>query len=187
MKRICLIRDRRPFWEIIAAYLKTVNAHLSLIDKPVLQIVSEKNPDIVITGGSAYKEISALSQNIPKLVITEGDIAETRSRDVYFLSWPVGKEAFLEMTSRLLYISERRLFKAVISIAPKGRDETYLGKSLNFSMSGMAFKVEKPLNVGDILTISFFIPNSDERLSIDAEVMRNSIDPDDGSVYYGAR
>jgi hypothetical protein len=52
-------------------------------------------------------------------------------------------------------------------------------------MSGMAFKVDKPMKPGDILTISFFI--SSKRLKIDAEVMRSSIDPDDGSVYYGAR
>ncbi len=188
MKTICIIKDGRPFWNDITEYLKAVNASIFPLDlKTLLQSVSEKNPAIVIAGERAYREVSAIPQGIPRLVIAEGNIAESKSRDVYFLKWPASRESFLEMTSRLLYISERRHFKTVISIAPKGKNETYLGKSLNFSMSGMAFKVDKPLSQGDILTISFFIPNSNKRLILDAEVMRSSVNPDDGSVYYGSR
>lgn len=188
MKTICIIKDGRPFWEEITEYLKAVNARVfPMTDKFDLQSILEKSPDIVITGERAYKEISALSQNMPKLIITEGGSAESKSKDVYFINWPAGEEAFLEMTSRLLYISERRLFKTVISITMRGKNNVFMGRSLNFSMSGMAFKSDRPLNSGDILTISFFIPGSDERLSVDAVVMRSSIDPDGGAVYYGAR
>jgi len=188
MKTICIIKDGRPFWNDITEYLKAVNALVYLLDyKSVLQGISNKNPDIVIAGERAYKEASAVPENIPKLIITEEKIIENNFKDICLLRWPVSKELFLETTSRLLYISERRLFKTVISITLKGKKETYLGKSLNFSLSGMAFKSDKPLNLGDIMTISFFIPGSDKRVKIVAEVMRNSIDPADGFVYYGAR
>lgn len=188
MKTICVIKDGRLYWSDIEGYLKTANANVTALDlKSVLQGISDKNFDIVIAGERSYREISAIPQNIPKLVISEGNIEENRSKGIYVLKWPASKEAFLEMTSRLLYISERRVFRTVITASYKGRPETFLGKSLNFSMSGMAFKLDKPLKIGDILAISFFIPNSDERLNIDMEVMRISNDPADGSVYYGAK
>lgn len=187
MKTIFLIKDEMPFWEEIVRDLKTVNAKVFLFDKSILQGISEKAPDIVIAGERSYKETAALFQDIPKLIITEGKITESRYKDVYFLSWPEGKDAFLEITARLLYISERRIFRTIIRITPKGKNETFFGRSLDFSLSGMAFKVERALNIGDLLRVSLFIPNSDEQINIGVEVMRSSIDPDDGSTYYGAR
>jgi hypothetical protein len=188
MKTICIVKDERPFWTEIESYLKTVNARVIPLDlRAVLKDISEKNPDIVIAGERALRELAGISQNIPKLVITEGDVAESKSKDVFFLKWTTTKEPFLELTSRLLYISERRIFKTVITIYHKGRNDTFLGKSLNFSLSGMAIKVDRPLDSGDILSISFFIPNSDNRISIDAEVMRKSVDLDGSFVYYGVR
>lgn len=186
MKTICIIKDGRPFWNEVTGYLKAVNAEVIPMDfRSLLQSIAEKNPDIVIAGERAYKEVSSIPKNIPKIVITEGNIVETKSEDICFLRWPVRREIFLDATSKFLYVSERRAFKTVITISHK--DRTYLGKSIDFSLSGMAFKVDRPLNSGDILTISFYIPGADKRLNIDAEVMRNSIDSKDNSVYYGAK
>ena len=186
MKTICLIKDEKPFWKEIEEYLILVNARVfPLNEKDALQNISEKNPDIIIGGERTYEVASFISQNIIKLFVLDKDVKEDKNKNAYFLKWPVTKEAFLDMTSKLLYIYDRRFFRTIISITPKGKNETFLGRSLNFSMSGMAFNVDKPMKPGDILTISFFI--SSKRLKIDAEVMRSSIDPDDGSVYYGAR
>lgn len=188
MKTICILKDKRPFWNEITMYLEDVNVKVFCLDgKSVLQEISDKTPEIIIAGEKAYKEMSSVPERIPKLIITEGNIAETKSRNVYFLRWPVRREPFLEMTSRLLYISERRLFTTVITIMPKGKEEPCFGRSVNFSMSGMAFKSDKLLKQGDILTISFYIPDCDKRVKVEVEIMRNSVDPQDRSLYYGAR
>ncbi len=188
MKTICILKNRQTFWKDIAMYLEDVNANVCYLEsESVLQDITSNPPDILIAEEKSYKEILSLPESIPKLIITEGDITEIKSRNIYFLRWPAGREPFLEMTSRLLYVSERRLFTTVITIVPKGKEEACFGKSVNFSMSGMAFTSDKLLRQGDILTVSFYIPGSYKRVKLEMEVMRNSIDPKDRSLYYGAR
>ncbi len=188
MKTICLVRDGRPFWQEVESYLKAVNARVFASEyKTLQQDILSKKPEIVIAGERSYREVLSIAQFIPKLIIYEGKADEINTKDVYFLRWPEGRSSFLEITSRLLYISERREFKTVINISFKDRKETFLGKSVNFSMTGMAFKFEKDMNLRDIVTVSFFLPGNAGRISIEAEVMRQSTNPDDKTTYYGAR
>lgn len=186
MKTIYIIKDGRPFWNEVTGYLRAVNADVIPMDfRTLLQSIAKKNPDIVIAGERAYKEVSSIPRNIPKIVITEGNIAETKADDICFLRWPVRRETFLEATSKFLSVPERRVFKTVITISLEGK--SYLGKSVDFSMNGMAFRIDRTMKQGDIMTISFFIPGADKRFNIDAEVMRSFIDSKDNSVYYGAK
>lgn len=187
MKTICIIKDERSFWEEIEGYLKDVNARVFSFDSPSLECLSERNQDLIIGNVRIYKKLISIPQNIPKIVITDETIPDDKSRDIYFIKWPISKDTFLEITSRLLSISLRRTFKTIISITSKVDNETCIGQSLDFSMSGMSFKSEKSFNVGDILKLGFFIPNFSERVSFDAEVMRSYFDPDDVSIHYGAR
>ena len=188
MKTICLIRDERPFWEEIAVYLKTVNAKiLVLYNISFLQGLSGKDQDLIIGSIRIYKKLISIPQDIPKLIITDGTFPEGKSGNNYFINWPISKDTFLEVTSKLLSVSERRIFKTIISIIRKGDVKTSMGQSFDFSMSGMSFKADGTFNTGDILKLGFFLPNFNERLSFDVEVIRSCFDPADASIHYGAR
>lgn len=188
MKTICIIKDREPCWREIASYLEDVNVRVCYLESgSFLQEIADNSPDILIVSEKIYKEGLYVPESIPKLIITGQEIPEAKIKNVYFLKWPARQEPFLEMTSRLLYVSERRLFTTVITIVHKGKKEPFFGKSVNFSMSGMAFKSDNLLRQGDILTISFYLPACYKRVTLEVEVMRNSIDPQDRSLYYGAR
>lgn len=191
MKTIYLIKDKSPLWEELADYLKTVNAEvIHLKEKSVVDGLSKTPPHLIILSEIHYEAISNISKNIPKIIIKDSAVQtgpEVKAKDTYFLSWPIDKAAFLEITSRLLYISERRLFNALITVTLKDKNESYMGSSENFSLTGVAFKVDAALNTGMTVTISFFVPNLGKRVNLDAEVVRTSLDPVTGLVYYGAR
>jgi len=182
VKTICLLRDERPFWPDISRGLESVNALLT-------NDISAGRPDLIITGPDTLGSLPASVEGISKLVIV-GKGARTpdiKPRDIHYIEWPVSKETFLETTSRMLYIQERRVFHALISITLKGKNETYMGNSENFSISGVAFKVDAPLKTGDTVTIGFYMPNIARRINVDAEVVRATQDPSDRSAYYGAK
>lgn len=187
MKSICLIRDKRPLWEEVIGYLKSANAEVFIFDESDLSATLSKKPDLIISGEKAHETISV--QNIPRIIVTDGKqmTVEKKTKDVYFVVWPLYKEAFLEITARLLYISERRVFNALITIAFKDKKETYIGRSENFSMTGIAFKCDKLLKKADKVIISFYVAGLSKMVSLEAEVMRSAIDPADGMTYYGAR
>jgi hypothetical protein len=187
MKTILLIKDKKPFWKDITEYLRKVNAKIHNLEETNANPNFREKPDLIIIGGDGFKKLPAETQEVPKMVVLNGTIPEKAPNNAFFAVLPLSEEAFLETTSRLLYISERRLFKTVISVTHKGKDKTYLGRSMNFSMSGMAFKVDEILITGDALTMGFFIPGTEKRLSVEAEVMRSSIDPEDNAFYYGAK
>jgi len=181
VKTICILRDARPFWPDISRGLESVNALLT-------NDISAGRPDLIITGPDALKSLPPQAAGIPKLVIVGkgSPVPDIKPRDLNYIEWPVSKEVFLETTSRLLYIQGRRVFHALISITLKGKDETYMGNSENFSLSGLAFKVDAPLKTGDTVTIGFYMPNIARRINVDAEVVRATRDPS-GLVYYGAK
>lgn len=189
MKTIWLVKDGSPFWGTVNAYLSAVNAKVTFVRAEVLgeNIEKRASPDLIITGRGHLDAVAGLPRELSRLVVAEGMSSGEGSRGVYLLRWPALREAFLEMTSRLLYISDRRLFKTVISVSPKGSENIFLGKSMNFSTTGLAFKLDRELSVGDVVVLSFFTPDSEDRLRVEAEVTRCSVDPEDGSSYYGAR
>lgn len=188
MKSICIVRDDSPFWWEIAGYLKTANARVFLLDEEnAAEELADKRADIIIACERSLKTLPPASKDIPKIVIVTGDVPQAKSKGIYFLKWPENRASLLDVTSRLLHISERRLFRAVIGVAKQGDPGITMGRSEDFSLSGIAFKIDRALKKGDVVTISFFVPGSDKRLSLDAEVARSSVDPADGAVYYGAR
>ncbi|MDP2166895.1 MAG: PilZ domain-containing protein [Thermodesulfovibrionales bacterium] len=187
MKTICLIKDKRPFWNEIAGHLRDANAKVVALEQNEGAAVLRSKPDIVITGEAAFRGLSGEAKDIPRIVIVDGKPPEERLKNVRYLMWPEDKEHMLEITSQMLHVSERRLFKAVIGIERKGEKAMYMGRSENFSETGLAFKVDTALKAGDTVLVSFYVMGIDKRVSLEAEVARSGVDPDDGSAYYGAR
>lgn len=183
-----MIKGAEGFWGEVARLLQSVNAGLSVFEgRKRYDKDAGPTPSLLIVSAGALSSAGPLPANVPVLVLTGGEAGQKMPRGFFHLKWPEEKDSFLETTSRLLYVSGRKLFRTAISIRRKGNDETFMGKSVNFSRTGMAFRTAKKLDEGDLIEIGFFIPNSDDEVVVEAEVMRVSADPADGSVYYGAK
>jgi len=183
-KTVCIIKDRSHFWPKIEEFLKGAGANI----KPLRSeetILSESECDLLI-GTEGILRLS-LPRGVPKLIISSKKADRAWSRDIEYMVWPVAEDAFLEMTSRLLHLSQRRRFKTVITIKVPKEDMPIVGRSEDFSTTGLSFKVDRELRKNDNIAVSFHIPDIDKRLTLDAEIMRVGIDPADGSRYYGAK
>lgn len=89
-----------------------------------------------------------------------------------FLLKPVTKKDLLKITKKLINIPKRIVFQALIQI--KRKDQILVGKTLNISQTGVLVQVAKPLEVGEVVDISFFIPKSRARLQTKALVKRKA-------------
>ncbi len=193
MKRILLIEDGRPFWPRIRDLLAKVNA---VVEEArvgdAVPAAPELRPDLVVIGDTSYDSRPRGWWNGALLVLEKGrapdylsPLGEGERRMA--ASSSIDERSFLALTSRMLGVSERRLFCAVIGIKRVGNTHVHMGASREFSLTGLSFALAVELRQGERIVVSFYIPGARRRVSLEAEVMRAFADPGDGSSCYGAR
>jgi hypothetical protein len=193
MKRILLIEDGRPFWPRIRDLLAKVNA-VVVEARPgeAVPAGAAARPDLVVIGdtGSAARPpgwwdgaLLVLEKGRPPDLVTPIGAGERQVA----ASSSIGERAFLALTSRLLGVSERRLFTAVIGIRRAGHGHVHMGASREFSLTGLSFSVGVELAPGERVLVSFYVPGANSRVSLEGEVVRAFDDPEDGSRCFGAR
>lgn len=102
--------------------------------------------------------------------ITQEDLIAQGVND--FLLEPVTKNDLIKITKKLINIPKRIVFQALIQI--KRKEGIIVGKTLNISQTGVLVQVSRPLEVGETVEISFFIPKSRIRLQTKALVKRRA-------------
>jgi hypothetical protein len=193
VKRICLIEDERPLWREVKGFLGGVNAELAVLSgSPPGNEVLELDPGLIVANARAHHDLFHRIRKIPVIVIKEGTppvvlVRNSEERNLVITGWPLRKEQFLEMTSRMLTIAPRKTFKSLIRIFRQGEELGSLGQSKDFSMSGMAFQSELKLKKGTEITVSFSLPEDGRNLRLGAQVVRVALDEEKKRVLYGAR
>ena len=81
-------------------------------------------------------------------------------------------------------MSERKTFRTIVRFFPEGSEYTYMGQSIDFSLSGMAFKAPCHVEAGTRGDISFTLPGVEGSVRFRIEIMRSSI-VDEETVYGG--
>ena len=89
-----------------------------------------------------------------------------------FILEPLKEDDLIKITKKLINIPKRIVFQALIQI--KRKNSVLIGKTLNISQTGVLVQVAKPLEVGEIVDISFFIPKSRVRLQTKAIIKRRA-------------
>lgn len=193
MKRILLIEDGRPFWPRIRDLLAKVNAVVVEVrhGEPVPPAPAEQ-PDLVVIGDTGHEVRPAGWWPGALLVLEKGRPPEYLSSlgegdRRMAASSSIDERSFLALTSRMLGVSERRLFCAVIGIKRAGNIHVHMGASREFSLTGLSFSLAVELHQGERIVVSFYIPGARRRVFLEAAVVRSFTDPADGSSCYGAR
>lgn len=193
MKRILLIEDGRPFWPRIRDLLAKVNAVVEEAPAEAsVPVAGAGRPDLVVVGDRCHAARGPAWWPGALLVLEKGKAAELmtpigdQQRQVVASS-SIDERAFLALTSRLLGVSERRVFRAVIGLKRAGSPHAHMGASREFSLTGLSFTLGAELQPGERVLVSFSVPSAQRRYSLDAEVVRTFTDPEDGSSCYGAR
>jgi hypothetical protein len=193
MKRICLIRGTGECWRRIEEFLGGVNAAVVVMDgEPRQEEVMGHHPDLLITDSRVHHNMLRWLGGMPVIVVKEGTpptamLRETAGRNLLITGWPLERSRFLDITSNMLSIAPRRVFRTLIRIFSEGDDIGSLGQSTDFSLSGLAFKTENTFSHGNEITISFSIPEASRSLRIRVEIVRKASAGEDGRSVYGAR
>ena len=193
MKKICLIRGGGEYWRKIEDFLGVVNAAVVVMDgEPRQEEIMGHHPDLLITDSRVHHNMLRWLGQMPVIVVKESTppttmLREAADRNLLITGWPLEKSRFLDITSSMLSIAPRRVFRTLIRIFSEGDDIGSLGQSADFSLSGMAFKAEMRFSRGDEITISFSIPEASDSLRIGIEIVRSASAGEDGRSVYGAR
>jgi len=193
VKRILLIEDGRPFWPRIRDLLTKVNAIVEeALPQAAVAAEGAKQPDLVVIGDATHAARGPGWWTGALLVLEKGRASElvtpigAAERQV-IASSSIDERAFLALTSRLLGVSERRVFRAVIGVRRQNSSHAHMGASREFSLTGLSFTLAEALQPGERVLVSFYVPSAQRRYSLDAEVVRAFADPEDGSGCFGAR
>lgn len=192
MRTVLLVRDDAAFWDEVGSRLGKANARVvACTAEELVAAADEVGPDLVVLSDRVHQGAGAGLRQ-PRIVVRLEPQPSVRVVDgsrppLAFAGWPLPEATFLELTARMLRVSERRTFRALIRILRPRVRETVMGTSLDFSITGMALRTETALELGETVVISLHLPAGRGSLSLLSEVTRVASDPTDASTFYGAR
>ncbi len=191
MRTVLVVRDGRPLWDEVVAFLEKAHARVvSCTPEEAAAATDEAGPDLVLMPDEVRRGAGAALQR-PQLVLREGSggvtFVEGSRPPVAHFAWPLSEGVFLELTARMLRVSERRVFRALVRVLRTRTRDSAMGTSQDFSLSGMAFRAPLRLEPGEPVVVSLHLPGGKGSMQLLAEITRESVDPSDGEVYFGAR
>jgi hypothetical protein len=187
-----LLPDGGSHWNDIEWYLKGINANVvrfhSGFDPRALK---KTPPDIFIVGEKASSDLLSYQlRNHVMIVVSHGGIPGTvthsrKNPKLVTVNWPMAPDAFLKLAADLTWLSQRRVFRALLRIFPDGGEVSCLGHSMDFSPSGMGLRTEHKLTDGEKVVVSLSLPTSPKSLRIPLQIMRST--PDGDMTIYGGK
>ena len=94
-----------------------------------------------------------------------------------YITRPVEPRKLVEKISTLLEIPQRKSLRVLVKVTVRGKFDTapFFGSTQNVSSSGLLLETDKTLAKGDVISCSFFLPDS-ERVNCEGEVARCILD-----------
>lgn len=202
VKRIYLIETVRAGLKNVRAYLSDIDIEYSIYPSVDEALNSEQVGDLVIL--MARNKLSDFQadkdklrnhpsyEKIPRIYIlpfsVRDEVPDPNVIDgIPSFPIPVEKLRFLATVSEFLKRAQRRVFKIVVTIIPDGTNIRYLGTSIDFSQSGMAFESSAALEKGQFISVSFVNPKNRNRLLFKGEVIRRAGPLMGKSAFYGVQ
>lgn len=189
MKKILIVDDLEPFIKQEKSLLARADFQIftARSARNALEIHAREHMDLIVTDLNMPvmngDEMVRLIRSDPQMKhVSVIIIASLKKTDMErcascgandCITRPLDPKKLFEKISRLLDVPERRAVRVLIKVTVKGNlgIEPFFGSTLNISASGLLLETEKILARGDIVTCSFFLPDS-ERILADCEVMR---------------
>ena len=191
MLNVYTIKDEGDHWREVERLLESVNANVLPLDPNCGPDDLKRTPNLVIAGEGVWNEFLEFKLRKQVIIIIgqsgePGKItpAPDKNRRVN-LCWPVTSEEFLNLTSELSLLAERRAFKAILRLFQGDNDFPAMGQSIDFSSSGLAFRAQSDFDLGERIDVSFSLPGVDTSLRMPVEIVRKA--DEIAGITYGAR
>lgn len=192
MRTVLVVCEGRIPWKDVKRLIAKANARV--LDCTLAQLAEtagRTSPDLVMLDDAAHQAARGTLRQ-PQVVVrsggTTGVTMPTHARPaVAWVSWPLDERTFLELIARMLRVSERRIFRTLIRIFLPRSGEWLMGRSEDFSLTGLAFHIDRAFTPGETLTVYLHLPEDGGAVQFDVEIAREAVNPADGGVYHGAR
>jgi hypothetical protein len=190
MKKVLLIKDDKFFWQTILIYLGGINAAVRAANAGASEEeIAGENADLLILGVEQYRSRGVPRGHMKAIVIDdEGSLhglSDKLRRGVSCLEWPCSREHFLEKTASTLGVAPRKIFKAVIRIFGPAAQYGAVGKSADFSMTGMSFTSESFFATGQEISVSLSLPREKQSVLLEGRIARSRADNGGRYTLYG--
>lgn len=192
MRTVLVVCEGRVPWNDVKRLLAKANARIADCTLAQLEEASDRtNPDLVMLDETAHQAAGRLLRQ-PQVVVRSGGAAgvtmPTHARPaVAWVSWPLDERTFLEMTARMLRVTERRTFRTLIRIFFPRSGEWLIGRSEDFSLTGLSFHIDRTFTPGEPLVVYLHLPDDGGAVQFEVEMTREAVNPADGGRYHGAR
>jgi hypothetical protein len=191
MKKIALVPDSHFYWRYIESYLGGINADVRTFSAEASRDdLAGCGADLLILGPGRIPSVSSPLRPLKTIVIHDNGAPlpeQTRAskQKTLFIKWPVNRDRFLGETAAMLGIAPRKDFRALVRIFSPDAEHGVIGKSIDFSLTGMSFTAEKHYSVGHRVSISLSTPRGNGKLILDGRVTRTWTNESDGASEYG--
>jgi hypothetical protein len=191
MQKIALVTDDSYFWKLVEAYLGSINADITVLAPGASpDEIAGCGASLLIVGGDQIPSLRSPLRLVKTIVIVEGGMplpeqTGNAQRKTRFLRWPVHRDQLLAETAAMLGIAPRKDFKALIRIFSPDAEFGVVGRSIDFSLTGMSFTADRYYSISHQVSIALSVPDGKERLLLGGRIARNWINEVDGSREYG--
>jgi hypothetical protein len=192
VKNVYLLPDEGPHWSEIEEYLRGVNANvIRFRDDIDLEDLKEVPPDIFVVSEKSCTSLLSFRLRRHAMIVVgeEGEPGSSSTAPdnpkAVTIVWPMASDDFLKLSADLASLPERRMFRALLRIFPGEGGSPCIGRSLDFSHSGMSLQTGHHLARGTTMEISLSLPNLAGSIRLPIQIVRSS--PGDGETVYGAR
>jgi hypothetical protein len=189
---VYILKDDGDCWPDVERCLRSVNANVIPIDPDCdPDDLKKRTPNLVIVGEGAWNEILDFRLRKQVMIIIgqkgrPGTITPSPDNEKRVsVGWPVTAEEFLNLTSELSRLAERRTFRSILRLFQGDSEFPVMGQSLDFSSSGLAFRSQGDFELGERLDVSFSLPGLETSLRLTVKIMRKADEV--GGTTYGAR
>lgn len=199
MKNIFLIETFPDGFKRIKSYLSEWGAQCIEFDSVNDAIKTEIDTDLVLL--LANKDINQYQRDlislknstlarVPRISFLPLEISEAASTTRAMLNElsfqiPVDKQQLFSTLAKVLKIPERRSFRIIITIQPRGSSLRYTGMSIDFSETGLAFSCRATFEKGQKIVVTFVNPKGRNRIILEGEIVRMKSSLADDESFYG--
>jgi hypothetical protein len=188
MKKVLLIKDGKFLWQTVEIYLGGINAAVRAVSAGASgEEIAGEDADLLILGVEQYRSRGVSRGFMKVLVIDDGGslrgLPDKLHRCVSCLEWPCGRGRFLEKTASALGVAPRRIFKAVIRIFVPAAKYGAVGRSADFSMTGMSFTSESFFSIGQKISVSVSFPREERNAFLEGRISRSRADNGRSTLY----
>lgn len=207
MKKVLLVDDVKLFLELektLLASRSNLQLFTATSGQEAIDIHKREKVDLILCdlympgmNGSEVCKIIRKEENLKNVSII---IVTTSAKDIGmcleagandFITKPIDPSELLKKVAKYINIPIRCDIRILARIGVEGTKgsppESFLGNTVNISVSGVLIETSHVFTVGETVSCSFFIPGNSTPVTVAGEVVREANGKQPGMNYYGIR